>query len=117
MNGTVLDAGVKEKRSEPSSFAGLSGLEGGEWNAYENWRAENNISGIAFPMYDSEHNLIGEWVGAEDGKGGKIVTIAEVREAQEKGFPNANGSQFIDRGPHFETIEEAQAAALNGPIW
>nr|WP_325225131.1 peptidoglycan DD-metalloendopeptidase family protein [uncultured Oscillibacter sp.] len=92
-----------------------------EFYAYENWRYENNISGIAFPMYDSEHNLIGEWVGSEwpgsDGKSGKTATIAEVREAQKQGFPNANGSQFIDRGPHFDTIEEAREAALNGPIF
>ena len=92
-----------------------------EFCAYENWRYENNISGIAFPMYDSEHNLIGEWVGSEwpgsDGKSGKTATIAEVREAQKQGFPNANGSQFIDRGPHFDTIEEAREAALNGPIF
>ena len=40
--------------------------------------------------------------------------MAEVREAQKKGFPNANGSQPIDRGPHFETIEEAQEAVRNG---
>lgn len=92
-----------------------------EFYAYENWRYENNISGIALPMYDSEHNLIGEWVGSEwpgsDGKSGKTATIAEVREAQKQGFPNANGSQFIDRGPHFDTIEEAREAALNGPIF
>lgn len=92
-----------------------------EFYAYENWRYENNISGIALPMYDSEHNLIGEWVGSEwpgsDSKSGKTATIAEVREAQKQGFPNANGSQFIDRGPHFDTIEEAREAALNGPIF
>lgn len=50
----------ERKKKRAKQFCGLSGLEGGEWNAYENWRAENNISGIAFPMYDSEHNLIGE---------------------------------------------------------
>ena len=40
-----------------------------------------------------------------------------TREAQKQGFPNANGSQFIDRGPHSDTIEEAREAALNGPIF
>lgn len=106
--------GEEEGYVTKEDFFYESGLEGGEWFALDNWRAENNVSGIALPMYDSEHNLIGEWVGSEDGKGGKIVTIAEVREVQKKGFPNANGSQPIDRGPHFETIEEAQEALRNG---
>ena len=65
-------------------------------------------------MYDEEHNLIGEWLTFIGGKGGKTVAMAEVREAQKKGFPNANGSQPIDRGPHFETIEEAREAVANG---
>lgn len=106
--------GKEEGYVTKEDFSYESGLKGGERFAFENWWAENNISGIALPMYDSEHNLIGEWIGSEDRKGRKIVTIAEVREAQKKGFPNANGSQPIDRGPHFETIEEAQEAVRNG---
>ncbi len=42
--------------------------------------------------------------------------VKESGKAQKQGFPNANGSQFIDRGPHFETIEEAQEAMRNGPV-
>ncbi len=94
-----------------------SDLKNDEFHAYENWREENNVSGVALPMYDSEHNLIGEHMAFENGRKGKTVTMEEVREAQKQGFPNANGSQFIDRGPHFDTIEEAREAALNGPIF
>ena len=94
-----------------------SDLKNDEFHAYENWREENNVSGVALPMYDSEHNLIGEHMASENGRKGKTVTMEEVREAQKQGFPNANGSQFIDRGPHFDTIEEAREAALNGPIF
>ena len=106
--------GEEEGYVTKEDFSYGHGLKDGEWFAFENWRAENNISGVALPMYDAEHNLIGEWITYEDGKGGKTVTMAEVREAQKKGFPNANGSQPIDRGPHFETIEEAQEAVRNG---
>ena len=83
-------------------------------NAFDNWWEENHFTGLVLPMYDSEHNQIGTWVA--NGGPGKTVTIEEARAAQEKGFPNANGSQFIDRGPHYDTVEEARAAALNGEI-
>ena len=107
--------GEEEGYVTKEDFSYGRGLKGGEWFAFENWRAENNISGVALSMYDAEHNLIGEWITTYgDGKGGKTVTMAEVREAQKKGFPNANGSQPIDRGPHFETIEEAREAVANG---
>lgn len=84
-------------------------------NAFDNWWEENHFTGLVLPMYDSEHNQIGEWVANGD-RSGKTVTIAEARAAQEKGFPNSNGSQFIDRGPHYDTVEEAQEAMRNGEI-
>ncbi len=87
-----------------------------EFNAYNNWVEENQISNVVIPMYDEEHNVIGEWDhGALNGvPRGKTITYAELVEASEKGWPNANGSQDVYREPEFKTIEEAQEAMRNG---
>ena len=84
--------------------------------AYRNWVEENQISRVVLPMYDEEHNVIGEWeTGAVCGvPRGKTITYAELVEASKQGWPNANGSQEVYREPEFKTIEEAQEAVRNG---
>ncbi len=87
-----------------------------ESRAYDNWVEENQISRVIIPMYDKEHNVIGEWEhGVLNGvPRGKTITYTELVEASKKGWPNANGSQDVYREPEFKSIEEAQEAMRNG---
>lgn len=58
--------------------------------AYMNWRDENNITGHWLPLYDKEHNVIGNFLVG--GNSGKVLTLEKLLEAQANGWPNANSS-------------------------
>jgi len=52
--------------------------------AYMNWREENHITGWTIPLYDKEHNVIGEFQVGE--RGPVSLTFEEVKEAQMNGW-------------------------------
>ncbi len=77
--------------------------------AYTNWVEENHVTGYTIPLYDKDHNVIGEFQVGESGPGSK--TLEEIKEAKAQGWPNENGSKVIEQEPKFKSIEEAKAAA------
>ena len=80
--------------------------------AYMNWQEENQVTGYLIPLYDQDHNVIGEFQVGEGGSGSK--TFEEMKEAKAQGWPNSKGSQLEKKEPVFNSIEEAREAALNG---
>lgn len=55
-----------------------------EANAYMNWREENKISGHWIPLYDKEHNVIGNFLVGDSS--GKVLTLEQFLEAQANGW-------------------------------
>ncbi len=84
--------------------------------AYLNWVEENNIAGWMIPLYDQEHNVIGEFECGTGNRpaGGKILSYEEVLEAKRNGWPNSMGSDTSGLKPVFSSLEEAKAAVQNG---
>lgn len=80
--------------------------------AYMNWKEENQVTGYIIPLYDQEHNVIGEFQVGEGGSGSK--TFEEMKEAKAQGWPNSKGSTLEKEEPIFKDIDEARAAAEAG---
>lgn len=80
--------------------------------AYMNWQEENQVTGYLIPLYDQDHNVIGEFQVGEGGSGSK--TFEEMKEAKAQGWPNSKGSQLEKKEPVFKSVEEAREAAVNG---
>ena len=80
--------------------------------AYMNWKEENQVTGYIIPLYDKDHNVIGEFQVGEGGSGSK--TFEEMKAAKAQGWPNSKGSQLEKKEPAFKSVEEAREAALNG---
>lgn len=95
---------------EERSVEGGGSLE--EIAAYMNWKEENHVTGYTIPLYDKDHNAIGEFQVGDGGPGSK--TLEEMKEAKALGWPNKNGSKSIEREPEFKSVEEAKAAAEAG---
>lgn len=83
-----------------------------EIGAYQNWKEENKVTGYTIPLYDKDHNIIGEFQVGDGGPGSK--TFEEMKAAKAQGWPNKNGSTPVEREPIFKSLEEAQAAVENG---
>lgn len=107
------ETGVRGYIAREDRDIGSGSME--EIAAYNNWMEENHIIGWTIPLYDSEHQVIGTFLTAEDGPG-SIISYEEVMEAKRNGWPNSNGSKVIEREPEFKTIEEAKAAAEYGAV-
>ncbi len=86
--------------------------------AFMNWVAENNVAGWLVPLYDKDHNVIGEFECGTSGEyvGGRVLSYEEVMEAKRNGWPNSRGSEPSDQKPRYASIEEAMAAAERGEI-
>ena len=80
--------------------------------AYMNWKEESQVTGYIIPLYDQEHNVIGEFQVGEGGSGSK--TFEEMKEAKAQGWPNSKGSTLEKEEPIFKDIDEARAAAEAG---
>jgi len=83
-----------------------------EFIAYQNWKDENHVTGYTKPLYDKDHNVIGEFQVGEGGPDSK--TFEEMKAAKAQGWPNKNGSTPVEKEPIFKSLEEAQKAAENG---
>ena len=70
------------------------------------------MTGYIIPLYDKDHNVIGEFQVGEGGSGSK--TFEEMKAAKAQGWPNSKGSQLEKKEPAFKSVEEAREAALNG---
>ena len=70
------------------------------------------VTGYIIPLYDQEHNVIGEFQVGEGGSGSK--TFEEMKEAKAQGWPNSKGSTLEKEEPIFKDIDEARAAAEAG---
>ena len=80
--------------------------------AYMNWKEENQVTGYTIPLYDQEHNVIGEFQVGEGGSGSK--TFEEMKAAKALGWPNSKGSEIAQKESAFDSMEEAREAAING---
>ena len=80
--------------------------------AYMNWKEENQVTGYIIPLYDQEHNVIGEFQVGEGGSGSK--TFEEMKGAKAQGWPNSKSSTLEKEEPIFKDIDEARAAAEAG---